>query len=681
MEIAKSFPFTNRELSWLDFNSRVLGEALDETVPLLERIKFISIVSSNLDEFFMVRIAGLKEQISAGFLRTDPSGLTPAAQLKSASAKIHGMVSRQYRCFAKTLIPLMHKNGITFTEPEGLTERQSEYMSEYFDDIVFPVLTPMAIDAGRPFPFIPGKTLNIAFRLGHEGREHHAIVRVPSIIPRIIRIPAGLNDECYLFLENLIIEKAQVLFKGYDILGFTCFRVTRDADLSIDEDDAVDLLSEIEHQVRQRQWGLPVRLEIDRKSDGQTRSFLSSALDISSIDTYFIDGPIDLSCLFDFSSVPLNFPDLRYPEQIPVLPQFAARESLFEAISKSDLLVHHPYESFDKVLDFLNEAADDPDVLAIKQALYRVSGDSPVVRALIRAANNGKQVTVLVELKARFDEENNITWARKLELEGCHVVYGIPGLKIHSKLLLVIRRERSGIKRYMHLGTGNYNDRTARLYTDFGFFTARESFAVDVSSVFNNLTGYTVEPGMKKLAVAPGGLRGFFSRMISNEIRNAREGRPAKIIAKMNSLSDPDIINLLYEASSAGVEINLIVRGICCLKPGIKKVSSNIKVKSIIGRYLEHSRIYYFHNGEDPLIYIGSADMMTRNLDRRVESLFPIEDGEIKKRILDVIDILWNETDKTRWLKSDGRYTLPEKTGREAHVLLYEYAKHINSAD
>ncbi|MCD6322926.1 MAG: RNA degradosome polyphosphate kinase [Clostridiales bacterium] len=677
MDFTKPSYYTNRELSWLDFNSRVLGEALDESVPLLERTKFISIVSSNLDEFFMVRIAGLKEQILAGFTRPDPSGLTPKQQLKSASIKIHELVSAQYRCFNKALWPALHDKGISFTSYEKLTERQTEYINDYFDDIIFPVLTPMAIDASRPFPFIANKTVNIAFKLQKENAEHYAIVRIPSVIPRIIKVPAGLNDESYLFIEDVITQNASILFNGYEIVSSTSFRVTRDADLSIDEDDAVDLLSEIEQQVRQRQWGLPVRLEIERGKDIKTRTFLTSTLGLHQDDIYLIDGYLDLSCLLDFSGMPANFPDLRYPENPPAVSEEVSSQSMFDLMKEKDYLVHHPYQSFGAVMKFLDEAADDPDVLAIKQALYRVSGNSPVVQALIRAAQNGKQVTVLVELKARFDEENNISWARMLEHAGCHVVYGKVGLKIHSKILLVIRREKSGIRRYIHMGTGNYNDKTARLYTDFGFFTSREGFAVDLSSLFNTLTGYTIIPEMKKLIVAPDSLRTFFEKVINNEIKNAKNGDPARIVAKMNSLSDPGMIKLLYEASCAGVEIHLIVRGICCLKPGIKNVSSNIKVKSIIGRYLEHSRIFCFENGGTTMIYLGSADMMTRNLDRRVEALFPIEDEKIKERIIDILDILWHETDKSRWLKSDGRYTRPVKTGSEAHIQLHDFSKNF----
>jgi len=677
MDFNKPSYYTNRELSWLDFNSRVLGEALDETVPLLERIKFISICSSNLDEFFMVRIAGLKEQIQAGFNRPDPSGLTPDQQLKAAASRIHELVSAQYHCFNKSLRPSLHDKGITFISYDKLTERQTEYINDYFNDIIFPVLTPMAIDAGRPFPFIANKTVNIAFRLQKDDNEHFAIVRIPSVIPRIIKVPAGLNDESYMFIEDIIIQNASYLFLGYEIQSSTCFRITRDADLSIDEDDAVDLLSEIEQQVRQRQWGLPVRLEIERGQDIKTRKYLSSTLGLNQDDIYLIDGNMDLSCLMDFADIPVNFTELRYPEYTPIISEEINSRSMFDLITEKDYLVHHPYDSFQVIMKFLDEAADDPDVLAIKQALYRVSGNSPVVQTLIRAAQNGKQVTVLVELKARFDEENNILWARLLEHAGCHVVYGKVGLKIHTKILLVIRREKSGIKRYIHMGTGNYNDKTAAIYTDFGFFTSRESFAVDVSSLFNTLTGFTIIPDMKKLIVAPDGLRIFFEKAVRNEMKNAKKGNPARIVAKMNSLSDPDMIALLYEASCAGVEIHLIIRGICCLKPGIKNISSNIKVKSIVGRYLEHSRIYCFENGGSTLIYLGSADMMTRNLDRRVETLFPIEDDKLKERIIETLEILWHETDKTRWLKSDSRYTRPIKTGSEAHVQLHDFAKNI----
>lgn len=671
-------PYTNRELSWLDFNTRVLEEALDETVPLLERLKFISIVSSNLDEFFMVRIAGLKEQERAGLKAKDVSGMTASEQLSECFIKIRSMIDRQYKQFNK-LLPKLNKKDINFTTWNQLTKTQAEYVNEYFEDIIHPVLTPLAIDAGRPFPFIANKTVNIAFRIENNGKQHYALIRLPTVLPRIIKIPAGLDNDSYMFIEEIIIKKAQSLFKGFTIKATTCFRLTRDADLSVDEDDAIDLLVEIEHLVKQRQWGLPVRLEIENKYDKNIYSFIMKSFSLSPGDIYAVKGPLDLSCLMEFTSMPEGFPELRNPDQPPLPSTLPTDKNIFELIAKKDYLIHHPYQSFDSVLRFLEQAASDPDVLAIKQALYRVSGDSPVIQALIKAAQRGKLVTVLVELKARFDEENNISWAKTLEKAGCHVIYGLAGLKIHSKILLIIRREKDGIKRYMHLGTGNYNDSTAKLYTDIGFFTSREGFASDMTALFNNLTGYTVLPDMKKLAVAPTGLRKFFEKAIQNEIKNARNGQPSGITAKVNSLSDPDIIKLLYEASSAGVPIKLIVRGICCLKPGLKNISSNIKVKSIVGRYLEHSRIYSFENGGNPLYYLSSADLMTRNLDRRIETLFPLEDEEIKNRLGDILTILWEETDKTRWLQSDGKYTLPEKTGHEAHVILYEYANGLTA--
>ncbi|HPJ21129.1 MAG TPA: polyphosphate kinase 1 [Clostridia bacterium] len=680
MNLAKPSYFTNRELSWLEFNSRVLEEAMDESVPLLERLGFISIVSSNLDEFFMVRIAGLKEQVDAGLETVDAAGLSPAKQLTLASERIHEMVSMQYKCYTDLLTDLITA-GIKIIDYGNLDEIQTEYISDYFDDIIMPVLTPMAIDAGRPFPFIAGNSVNIVFILERDGARNYAIVRVPGVIPRIIKIPDGLQGETYIFIESIIIQRAAELFKGYDILGSTCFRVTRDADLSIDEDDVSDLLFEIEQQVRQRQWGSPVRLELSRNCDRETRTFLRSSLGISESDTYYIDGPIDLSVMMSFKNRINGYDVLKYPEQPPLSVPALAKGSMFKAISGKDHMVHLPYQSFDCVQDFLNEAADDPDVLAIKQVLYRVSGDSPIVETLIRAARNQKQVTVLVELKARFDEENNITWAKKLERAGCHVIYGIRGLKVHSKVLLVIRREPDGIKRYVHLATGNYNDKTARIYTDLGFFTCRESIASDASSLFNNLTGYTLLPEMKKLAASPDGIRTFIYKSIDNEMRNASEGLPAAITIKANSLSDTDMIKKLYEASSAGVDIKLIIRGICCLRPGIRKVSANIRVKSIVGRYLEHSRIYCFENNGNPSFYIGSSDMMERNLDRRVETIFPIEDPGLRQRLTEILEIHWNETDKSRWLKSDGKYSKPEKSGKESQVLLYEYYKNLIKSD
>jgi len=677
MNLGKPTYYTNRELSWLEFNSRVLEEAIDETVPLLERLKFISIVSSNLDEFFMVRIAGLKEQVLAGFSTPDAAGLTPIKQLKLTSIRIHDMTALQYKCYSDDILPSLGNKGIKILEYNELDDIQRDYIENYFDDIILPVLTPMAIDAGRPFPFISNKSVNIAFMIERNGKKNNAIVRVPNVIPRIIKVPDGLTGESYIFIESVITSMASLLFKGFNIIGSACFRITRDADLSIEEDDASDLLLQIEQQVKERQWGSPVRLEISRNSDKVTRDFIMSALQISEDDTYYIDGPIDLSEMMSFSYRIEGHDELRYKTQIPLNTPELEAGHMFEAISKRDYLVHLPYQSFDCVLNLLDEAADDPDVLAIKQVLYRVSGDSPVVKTLIRAANNGKQVTVLVELKARFDEENNITWARRLEHAGCHVVYGILGLKVHSKVLLIIRKEPDGIKRYVHMASGNYNDKTARLYTDLGFFTSRESIGADASSLFNNLTGYAILPEMKKLAVSPDGIRNFLCKAIDNEIRNASEGRPAGIRIKVNSMSDTRMVRKFYEASSSGVDIKMIVRGICCLRPGIRKISSTIEVKSIVGRYLEHSRIYYFENGGNPVVYVGSADMMSRNLDRRVETLFPVESPELKKRLIDILDIQWAETDKTRWLKSDGKYSKAEKTGKEVHVELYEYNKSI----
>lgn len=676
MNLSKPSYFTNRDLSWLEFNSRVLEEAMDETVPLLERLSFISIVSSNLDEFFMVRIAGLKEQVDAGYDIPDAAGLKPARQLSLASEKMHELTALQYKCYMD-LLGQLETTGIRLIDYNNLDDRQENYLEDYFDDIVMPVLTPMAVDAGRPFPFIANKTVNIAFLIEKGGVKNHAIVRVPNVIPRLIKVPDGLTGETYIFIESIIINRASELFKGYDILGSTCFRLTRDADLSIDEDDASDLLSEIEQQVKQRQWGVPVRLELSRNANKEIRAFIKTMLQISDDDTYYIDGPLDLSIMLSFSHKINGHEDLRYRRQPPLINSGLEKGSIFKAISNKDYLVHFPYQSFDCVQDFLDEAAEDPDVLAIKQVLYRVSGDSPIVETLIKAAKNGKQVTVLVELKARFDEENNITWARKLEHSGCHVVYGIVGYKVHSKILLIIRRESDGIRRYVHMASGNYNDKTARLYTDIGFFTSRESIAADASSLFNNLTGFTVLPEMKKLAVSPDGIRAFLYKSIDNEIKNASEGLTNGIIIKTNSLSDTEMIKKLYEASAAGVNIKLIIRGICCLRPGIKKVSMNIRVKSIVGRYLEHSRIFYFENNQNPSIYIGSSDLMSRNLDRRVEVIFPIEDPDLRKRLIDILKIQWDDTDKSRWLKSDGRYTKTDKTGKEAHVQLYEYSKSL----
>lgn len=661
MDLTSPDLYINRELSWLEFNRRVLEEAQDRKNPLLERFKFLSITESNLDEFFMVRVAGLKEQVQAGYKKKDMAGLTPKKQLQAISETVHHFCRVQHRCLTRSLLPHLDREGIRMLAYGETSPTQRQFLSKYFTETVYPVLTPMAIDRSRPFPLLTNKALNLGVRLETEGEALYAMIQIPGVLPRILRLPAD-DTQDYILMETLIMENIHSLFEGHRIDAVHPFRVTRDGDLSIDE-EADDLLMEIEKSIRQRKWGEPVRLEIQRGADQKLTEYLRSSLDLSDEDLYHIDGPLDLTTWMRFYGE-TDVPHLKNKALPPQPARDFSEEDIFASIRHKDCLVHHPYESFDSMLRLLETAADDPRVLAVKQTLYRVSGDSPVVAALIRAAENGKQVTVLVELKARFDEENNIEWARKLERAGCYVVYGLMGLKIHTKSLLIIRREPDGIRRYLHMGTGNYNDTTAKLYTDIGFFTCRETYASDASALFNLLTGYAKPPRWKRIQVAPVGLRGFFTRMIRAEVDQVRRGRPGRIIAKMNSLVDDDIIRELYQASMAGVEIDLIVRGICCLRPGVPGVSETIRVRSIIGRFLEHSRIFCFGNGGNPLYYLSSADWMPRNLDRRVESLFPVEQEDLTERLKQILHIQLRDTVKARNMQPDGSYKRIDRRGK-----------------
>lgn len=657
--------YINRELSWLDFNFRVLEEAQDKTNPLLERLKFLSITASNLDEFFMIRVAGLKEQVVAGYTGMDTSGLQPETQLKEISQKVHTMVLKQYSCLNRSIIPELKRAGIEFLHYGELDHEQKKYIDHYFENTVFPVLTPMAIDQSRPFPVLPNKSLNLALVFKKGKDKFFAIAQVPSVLPRIVKLPSGEGMN-FMFLEELIENYIEDLFTGYKLVSSCPFKITRNADLSIDEDDAKDLLVEIERSLKERIRGFPVRLEIEKGMNLSMKDFLCTTLDLSTEDIYEIKGPIDLSVwmeLFDFDGLD----HLKFKSYSPEYSRaFFEKDDIFEAIREGDILLHHPYESFDHVEHFLNQAANDPSVLAIKQTLYRVSGDSPVVSSLIQAAENGKQVTVLVELKARFDEESNIQWAKKLEDAGCYVIYGLVGLKTHCKILLVVRDESDGIRRYIHMSTGNYNDKTARLYTDIGFFTCKELFGVDASALFNSLTGFSQPPQWNKLSIAPTNLRHSFLQFINKEVENVKNKTGGRIIAKINSLVDKEIIQNLYMASKAGVKIDLIVRGICCLRAGLKGISENITVRSIVGKYLEHSRIFYFLNGGKPKIFLSSADWMPRNLDGRIETLFPIEDENLKNRVIEILEILMKDTVKARIQKSDGKYVLIDKRGKPA---------------
>ncbi|WP_317303174.1 RNA degradosome polyphosphate kinase [Acidaminococcus timonensis] len=631
--------YVNRELSWLKFNLRVLREAGVRTLPLLERMRFVAISASNLDEFFMVRVAGLIEQEAAGVDKVDAAGLTVADQLREISLSAHNQMKLKYRYFF-ALLNELEKNDIRFLRVKDVNPEQRQELEAYYQEMVFPVLTPMAVDAARPFPFLANKTLNIAVELRNKkGEQRVAFVQVPSVLPRFISLVEQEGKRSYIFLEDLIMEHCQDLFKGLTIVDMVPFRITRDSDLEVEEDATQDLMKEIERSLRKRKRGAAVRLEICTTDDRYLKDFLIRSLDLEPRDVYEIGGPLDLTFLNKFIDQP-GMDQWKFTPYVNQQPEeLPDTEDLFGKIREHDILLHHPYESFDPIVKLLATAAEDPNVLAIKQTLYRVSGNSPLVAALARAAENGKQVTALVELKARFDEENNIVWARRLEKAGCHVIYGLMGLKTHSKIILIVRKEEDGIRRYVHLGTGNYNDKTARLYTDLGLLTANDQYGQDASAFFNVLSGYSEPPVFNRLVMAPIGLREKIYELVDREIANVKNGGQGHIIAKMNSLIDQPVIRKFYEASQAGVKIELIVRGICGLRPGIKGVSDNITVRSIIGRFLEHSRVYYFANNGNEELYLSSADMMPRNLNDRVELLFPVERKAHIDRIKEFLDL------------------------------------------
>ncbi len=660
--------YTNRELSWLLFNYRILNEARDKSIPLFERLKFLSITASNLDEFFMIRVASLKDMVNAGYEKPDIAGMTPTEQLKALHEAIHKFVDMQYSTYNRSLLPLLEQNGLhIIRQHEQLSKEEAEYIDRYFMDNVYPVLTPMAVDSSRPFPLIRNKSLNIGAMVRKKNDEEleFATVQVPSVLGRIVELPAGSGVKKVILLEEIIERNIQKLFLNYDIVCAHPFRIMRNADLTIEEDEAADLLKEIEKQIKKRQWGEAIRLEVEKDMDKHLLKILKKELSIGEQNVYEIDGPLDLTVLMKMYGLE-GFDNLKTPKYEPqTVPELPAGCNVFEQIRKGDILLHHPYQSFTPVVEFIRQAAKDPEVLAIKQTLYRVSGNSPIIAALAQAAENGKQVTVLVELKARFDEENNIVWARMLEKAGCHVIYGLVGLKTHSKITLVVRREEDGIRRYVHLGTGNYNDATAKLYTDIGMMTCSETIGEDATAVFNMLSGYSEPLFWNKLALAPLWLKDKFLYLIGREKKYAKEGRPAHIIAKMNSLCDRDIIAALYDASAAGVKIDLIVRGICCLKVGIPGVSENITVRSIVGNFLEHSRIFYFENDEHYEIYCGSADWMPRNLERRVEILFPVDRQELKEELLHILQVQLADTAKAAVLQPDGSYEKVDRRGKK----------------
>lgn len=661
--------FTNRELSWLAFNKRVLSEAKDNHLPLMERLKFLSITASNLDEFFMVRVASLKDQVNAGYTKKDIAGMTSKEQIDAILKETHKFTTAQYNTYNRSFLPSLKKNGLKIvTEFEKLTEEQADYVDNYFQKEVFPVLTPMAVDSSRPFPLIRNRSLNIGALLmdkKKKGTIDFATVQVPSVLPRVVTIPTDV-DNCttVILLEQIIEKNIQKLFLNYRVLCQAPFRVMRNADLSIDEDEAADLLIEIEKQLKKRQWGEAIRLEVEDNIDKRLLKTLRKEFNLSEDAIFKINGPLDLTFLMKVYDIE-GFDHLKEPKYIPQQPKMLdASRDLFEQIREHDILLHHPYETFDPVVNFVKKAASDPNVLAIKQTLYRVSSHSPIIASLAQAAENGKQVSVLVELKARFDEENNIVWAKKLEKAGCHVIYGLVGLKTHSKITLVVRKEEDEIRRYVHLGTGNYNDSTAKLYTDMGMFTSKTRYGEDATAVFNMLSGYSEPLVWNKLSLAPLWLRGKFLSLIEREKEHAKNGRPARIIAKMNSLCDPGIIEALYDASEAGVEIDLIVRGICCLRAGIKGLSEHIRVRSIVGTFLEHSRIFYFENNGNAEYYMGSADWMPRNLDKRVEILFPIEDPILQEEIYHILHIQLSDTKKAHLLMPDGHYVKVDQRGK-----------------
>jgi len=672
--------FYNRELSWLEFNDRILSEARDTKNPLLERAKFLSITASNLDEFYVVRVASLRDMVSVQYSEKDFSGLTPSEQLKRISEKIRHSINLQYSTYTRSLIPTLWTQGIQILDYSELDETGREQADEYFLSTLYPILTPMAVDASRPFPLIYNRQLNLCVLIEGEGgalpddlkndtpenedNYRFATLQVPTVVPRLFKVKlAGAVG--FLPIEQIICANLGILFTGLTVLASGFYRIMRNSDLDIDEDDAEDLLKVIEERVHMRKWGEMIRLEVDEHLDERLLKWLTDSLQIGEDDVFGINGSLDLTFLMKlYNLVAADFPALCYPSYKIQSASMFDDGNIFDLIQQKDRLVHHPYESFDPVVEFVREAAHDPQVLAIKQTLYRVGNNSPIIQYLAEAAQNGKQVMVLVELKARFDEENNINWAKMLEKAGCHVIYGLVGLKTHSKITLVVRSEDDGIRRYLHLGTGNYNEITATVYTDISLFTCSEAFCVDASEFFNMLSGYSEPPEWKKLIPAPLWMRAFLEKKIKREILNAREGKKAVIVAKVNALVDGSTIELLYEASGAGVKIDLIVRGICCLRPGVAGLSENITVRSITGRYLEHSRIFYFFNEGYEELYLSSADWMPRNLDRRIELLFPVEDPDCRKRVLEILQIELEDTVRSHWLRSDGTYHKMDLRGK-----------------
>lgn len=656
----------NRELSWLEFNRRVLEEALDRSRPLLERLKFLSIFSSNLDEFFMIRVSALKEQVLQSVSNLSPDGMNPMEQLKEIRKKLLPMLSEQMKCLVEDVLPGLEKNGVKIEDYETLTEDEKRSINKYFLEQVFPILTPQAVDASHPFPYISNLSLNIGLMVEPRkesslpsqirhlfNQRRFARIKLPPTIPRLISVEEGSR---FILLEDLIAANISLLFPNVDTEQCYLFRVTRDADIEIREDEAGDLLRTMERELHRRRFSFPVRLEVEKEMPDEMVTYLMRSFSLTEIDVYKIEGVMNIPGLMGLYN--LNRPDLKERPINHFVPKILRKStrSYFDILKSRDLLLHHPFTSYTTVTDFIDEAAEDDDVLAIKICLYRTGKDSPIISSLVKAVENEKQVAALIELKARFDEENNIEWARHLESEGVHVIYGIRGLKTHSKVALVVRREEGGLKRYVHIATGNYNPTTSKIYTDIGLLTSDEEIGADVTDLFNFLTGYSFQPEYRQLLVAPINMRQRITELIRQESQNAREGKPARIIIKVNSLADVEIIRELYEASMSGVRIDLIVRGICMLRPKLKGISENINVISIVGRFLEHSRIFYFENGGKSKVYIGSADLMKRNLDYRVEVITPIKNESLKKELKDILEIYLKDTAQARVLYPDGSY-------------------------
>ncbi len=676
--------FINRDLSWVEFNKRVLDEALNPELPLLDKIKFISIFCSNLDEFYMIRVSGIKEQIAANISEPAIDGLTPIEQLSKVEIALKPLLQKLDNLWTTEIIPALKEQGISLISIDELGLAEKEKLTNYFKKEIFPVLTPLAFDPGRPFPYISNLSLNLAILIQKpNGEQHFARVKMPSILPRLLQIDSILDSSkqssvdgnfsaTYIWLGDIIKNNLNLLFPGMEIVEAHRFRITRNTDIELQEDEADDLLSVMEENIKQRRFGSVVRLEVGHPMPDFMLDTLIENLEINKEDVHTSDGPLGLSDVMSLYNLPVH--QLKEKPFYPVTPKvFEEDEDYFSIIRQKDILLHHPYHSFTPVIDFIKNAAKDPDVLAIKQTLYRVGSDSPIIKCLIEAAEMGKQVAVLVELKARFDEQNNIFWARELEKVGIHVVYGLVGLKIHAKMTLVVRKEYDGVKRYVHISTGNYNAITAKLYTDLGFFTSDEDICGDVSDIFNFLTGYSKQKEYKKLLVSPVNMREKVLELIYKEIENASAGTESKIYMKLNSLVDPLVISALYEASSAGVDIKLVVRGVCSLIPGVKGLSENIEVKSIVGRYLEHSRVFYFYNGGNEKVFISSADMMQRNLDRRVEVAVPVENQKLKEEIIStLIKVTLKDNVKARLLQPDGSYKFAE---------LKETTKKVNSQE